>query len=95
MIMKLFSTLALSALLLVPVTAAQALDVQVDVCVQARKTNKCAIAQDGTHNYARGAQVGETNELEIRQHGPNNDAGGYQRGNVNDVRLKQQRSRQP
>ena len=57
--MKLFSTLALSALLLVPVTAAQALDVQVDVCVQARKDNKCAIVQDGTHNYARGAQVGE------------------------------------
>ena len=91
--MKLFSTLALSALLLGPVTAAQALDVQVDVCVQARKTNKCAIAQDGTHNYARGAQAGETNDLEIRQRGGTNDAGGYQRGDVNDVRLEQ-RSRQ-
>ena len=92
--MKLLSTLALSALLLVPVTAAQALDVQVDVCVQARKTNKCAISQDGTHNYARGAQVGETNDLEIRQHGGHNDAGGYQRGDVNDVRLEQ-RDRRP
>jgi hypothetical protein len=91
--MKLFSTLALSALLLVPVTAAQALDVQVDVCVQARKTNKCAIAQDGTHNYARGAQAGETNDLEIRQRGGTNDAGGYQRGDVNDVRLEQRGQR--
>ena len=92
--MKLFSTLALSALLLVPVTAAQALDVQVDVCVQARKDNKCAISQDGTHNYARGAQVGETNDLEIRQHGGHNEAGAYQRGVVNDVRLEQ-RDRRP
>ena len=92
--MKLFSTLALSALLLVPVTAAQALDVQVDVCVQARKTNKCAISQNGTHNYARGAQVGETNDLEIRQHGGHNEAGAYQRGAVNDVRLEQ-RDRRP
>jgi hypothetical protein len=91
--MKLFSTLALSALLLGPVTAAQALDVQVDVCVQARKTNKCAIAQDGTHNYARGAQAGETNDLEIRQRGGTNDAGGYQRGDVNDVRLEQRGQR--
>jgi Curlin associated repeat len=92
--MKLFSTLALSALLLGPVTAAQALDVQVDVCVQARQTNACAISQDGTHNYARGAQVGETNELEIRQHGGHNEAGAYQRGAVNDVRLEQ-RDRRP
>ena len=91
--MKLFSTLALSALLLGPVTAAQALDVKVDVCVQARQTNKCAIAQDGTHNYARGAQVGETNDLEIRQRGGTNDAGGYQRGDVNDVRLEQRDQR--
>ncbi len=87
--MKLLSTLALSALLLVPVTAAQALDVQVDVCVQARKNNACAISQDGTHNYARGAQVGETNDLEIRQRGGTNDAGAVQRGDVNDVRLEQ------
>ena len=92
--MKLFSTLALSALLLGPVTAAQALDVQVDVCVQARANNACAISQDGTHNYARGAQVGETNALEIRQRGRNNDAGAVQRGDVNDVRLEQ-RSRRP
>ena len=92
--MKLFSTLALSALLLVPVTAAQALDVQVDVCVQARKTNKCAISQNGTHIFARGAQVGETNDLEIRQHGGHNEAGAYQRGAVNDVRLEQ-RDRRP
>ena len=91
--MKLFSTLALSALLLGPVTAAQALDVQVDACVQARKTNACAIAQDGTHNYARGAQAGETNDLEIRQRGGTNDAGGYQRGDVNDVRLEQRGQR--
>jgi Ni/Co efflux regulator RcnB len=91
--MKLLSTLALSALLLGPVTAAQALDVQVDVCVQARKDNKCAIAQDGTHNYARGAQAGETNDLEIRQRGGTNDAGGYQRGDVNDVRLEQRGER--
>ena len=91
--MKLFSTLALSALLLGPVTAAQALDVQVDVCVQARKTNACAISQDGTHNYARGAQAGETNDLEIRQRGGTNDAGGYQRGDVNDVRLEQRGQR--
>ena len=91
--MKLLSTLALSALLLVPVTAAQALDVKVDVCVQARQTNKCAIAQDGTHNYARGAQVGETNELKIRQRGGTNDAGAVQRGDVNDVRLEQRGQR--
>jgi curlin associated repeat protein len=90
--MKLFSPLALAALLLVPVTAAQALDVQVDVCVQARKNNSCAISQDGTHNYARGAQVGETNELEIRQRGRNNDAGAFQDGLFNDV-LLEQRSR--
>ena len=91
--MKLFSTLALSALLLGPVTAAQALDVQVDVCVQARKTNKCAIAQDGTHNYARGAQVGETNDLEIRQRGRNNDAKAFQDGDDNTVVLDQRRGR--
>ena len=90
--MKLLSTFALSALLLVPVTAAQALDVQVDVCVQARTHNSCAISQDGTHNYARGAQVGETNDLEIRQRGGHNDAGAVQRGDVNDV-LLEQRSR--
>jgi hypothetical protein len=90
--MKLYSTLALSALLLVPVTAARALDVQVDVCVQARKTNECAISQDGTHNYARGAQAGETNMLEIRQRGRNNDAEAFQDGDVNDV-LLDQRSR--
>ena len=87
--MKLLSTLALSALLWVPVTAAQALDVQVDVCVQARKNNSCAISQDGTHNYARGRQAGETNELEIRQRGANNDAGAFQDGDVNDVLLEQ------
>ena len=91
--MKLFSTLALSALLLVPVTAAQALDVKVDVCVQARKNNSCAISQDGTHNYARGAQVGETNDLEIRQRGGTNDAGAVQRGDVNNVDLEQRRRR--
>ena len=44
--MKLFSPFALSALLLVPVTAAQAFAVQVDVCVQARQNNSCAIAQN-------------------------------------------------
>ena len=92
--MKLFSTLALSAFLLVPVTAAQALDVQVDVCVQARKTNSCAISQDGTHNYARGAQAGDTNALEIRQRGGLNDAGAVQHGNDNTLILNQ-RSRRP
>jgi hypothetical protein len=91
--MKLFSTLALSALLLGPVTAAQALDVQVDVCVQARQTNACAISQDGTHNYARGAQVGETNALEIRQRGGSNDAGAVQRGDENTVDLDQRSRR--
>ena len=91
--MKLFSTLALSALLLGPVTAAQALDVQVDVCVQARKTNACAISQDGTHNYARGALA----DLQVvgltHLRGGTNDAGGYQRGDVNDVRLEQRGQR--
>ncbi len=91
--MKLLSTLALSALLLGPTTAAQALDVQVDVCVQARKNNACAISQDGTHNYARGAQVGETNALEIRQRGRTNDAGAVQRGDDNTVVLDQRRGR--
>ena len=91
--MKLLSTLALSALLLVPVTAAHALDVQVDVCVQARKNNACAISQDGTHNYARGAQVGETNTLEIRQRGRTNDAGAFQDGDENNVVLDQRRGR--
>ena len=91
--MKLLSALALSALLLGPVTAARPLDVQVDVCVQALQTNACAVSQDGTHNYARGAQVGETNDLEIRQHGRNNDAGAVQRGDVNDVRLEQRSRR--
>jgi len=87
--MKLLSTFALSALLLAPVTAAQALDVQVDVCVQARKTNTCAISQDGTHNYARGAQVGATNNLRIRQRGGHNDAGAFQDGLFNRIKLKQ------
>ena len=91
--MKLLSTLTLSALLLVPVTAAQALDVKVDICVQARQTNKCAIAQDGTHNYARGAQVGETNELEIRQRGGTNDAGAVQHGGDTTVVLDQRSHR--
>ena len=91
--MKRLSTLALSALLLVPVTAAQALDVNVDVCVQARKTNSCAISQDGTHNYARGAQVGETNEMAIRQRGGSNDAGVFQDGLFNDVDVKQRSRR--
>jgi hypothetical protein len=91
--MKRLSTLALSALLLGPVTAAQALDVNVDVCVQARKTNKCAISQDGTHNYARGAQVGETNEMAIRQRGGSNDAGVFQDGLFNDVDVKQRSRR--
>ena len=90
--MKLYSTLTFAALLLVPVTAAQALDVQVDVCVQARKNNSCAISQDGTHNYARGAQVGDTNEQEIRQRGGMNDAKAFQDGLFNDV-LLEQRSR--
>jgi hypothetical protein len=87
--MKLLSTLALSALLLVPVTAAQALDVQVDVCVQAHANNKCTIKQNGTHNYARGAQVGTTNDLRIRQRGGHNDAGAFQDGLFNSVKLKQ------
>ena len=87
--MKLFSTLALSALLLGPVTASQALDVQVDVCVQARQTNNCSIKQNGTHNYARGAQVGTTNDLSIRQRGGHNDAGAFQDGLFNRVKLKQ------
>ena len=91
--MKLLSTLALSALVLVPVTAARALDVQVDVCVLARKNNSCAISQDGTHNYARGAQVGETNDLEIRQRGGHNDAGAFQNGDDNTVVLKQRSRR--
>ena len=91
--MKLFSTLALSALLLAPVTAAQAMDVQVDVCVQARKTNSCSISQDGTHNFARGAQVGETNEMEIRQRGRNNDASAFQDGLFNDLEVKQRSRR--
>ena len=91
--MKRLSTLALSALLLGPVTAAQALDVNVDVCVQARKNNKCAISQDGTHNYARGAQVGETNEMAIRQRGGSNDAGVFQDGLFNDVDVKQRSRR--
>ena len=89
--MKLLSPLALSALLLLPVTAAQALDVQVDVCVQARQSNTCSIAQNGTHNFARGAQVGETNTLTIRQRGGHNDAGAYQNGLFNRVKLKQLR----
>ena len=91
--MKLLSTLALSALVLVPVTAARALDVQVGVCVQAHQTNKCAISQDGTHNYARGAQVGETNELAIHQRGRNNDAGAFQNGDDNTVDLDQRSGR--
>ena len=45
--MKLFSPFALSALLLGPVTAAQAFDVQVgDVCVQARQNNRAVITQN-------------------------------------------------
>ncbi len=91
--MKLLSPLALAALALWPMTAAQALDVQVDVCVQARAHNSCAMSQDGTHNYARGAQVGDTNELEIRQHGRNNDAGAVQNGTDNTVILKQRSRR--
>ena len=91
--MKRLSTLALSALLLGPVTAARALDVQVDVCVQARQTNACAVSQDGTHNYARGAQVGETNEMAIRQRGGSNDAGVFQDGLFNDVDVKQRSRR--
>ncbi len=91
--MKLFSTLALSALLLAPVTAAHALDVNVDVCVQARKNNSCSISQDGTHNYARGAQVGETNEMEIRQRGGSNDAGVFQDGLFNNLEVKQRSRR--
>ncbi len=91
--MKMLHTLALSALLCMPFTAAQALDVKVDVCVQARQTNKCAISQDGTHNYARAAQVGETNELEIRQRGGTNDAGAVQRGDDNTVVLDQRSRR--
>ncbi len=87
--MKLLSTFALSALLLVPVTAAQALDIKVDVCVQARQNNACAIQQDGTHNYARAAQVGETNDLQIEQRGGRNDAKAFQDGLDNTVRLKQ------
>ncbi len=87
--MKLISTFALSALLLVPVTATQALDIKVDVCVQARQNNSCSIAQNGTHNFARGAQVGETNTLKIRQRGGHNDAGAYQNGLFNRVKLKQ------
>jgi hypothetical protein len=91
--MKLHHTLALSALLCVPFTAAQALDVNVDVCVQARQNNDCAIVQDGTHNYARGAQAGETNELEIRQRGGHNDGGAYQKGDVNDMDVDQRSRR--
>ena len=87
--MKLLSTLALSALLLAPLTAAQALDVKVDVCVQARQNNACKITQDGTHNYARAAQVGESNDLEIDQRGGRNDAKALQDGLDNNVRLKQ------
>ena len=92
--MKLFSTLALSALLLVPVPAAHALDVNVDVCVQARKNNSCSISQDGTHNFARGAQVGESNEMAIRQRGGSNDAGVFQHGDINAIEVDQ-RSRRP
>ena len=91
--MKLFHTLAVSVLLLVPGTAAQAIDVQVDVCVQARQNNACAIKQDGTHNYARGAQVGESNELDIRQRGSRNDAGAFQNGLFNDVKVDQRSRR--
>lgn len=81
--MKLFHTLALTALLLVPGTAAQALDVQVDVCVQTRSNNKCAIKQDGTHNTARATQVGDDNDLEIEQTG----------SQKNDARFRQRQRR--
>ena len=91
--MKRLFRLALPALLLVPVPAAQALDVQVDVCVQARKTNSCAISQDGTHNFARGAQVGETNEMAIRQRGGSNDAGVFQHGDINAIEVDQRSRR--
>ena len=87
--MKLFATFALSALLLVPVTAAQALDIQVDVCVQARQNNSCSITQNGTHNFARGAQAGETNTLRIRQRGGHNNAGAYQHKVFDRIKLKQ------
>ena len=87
--MKMLSTLALSALLLVPVTAAQALDIKADVCVQVRQNNSCAIDQAGTHNFARSRQIGETNKLEIRQTGEHNDAKARQTGGDNDVVLRQ------
>jgi hypothetical protein len=91
--MKLLHTFALSALLLVPATAAQAIDVQVDVCVQARQHNKCAIEQDGSHNVARGRQIGEKNEMDIRQTGERNSAKARQTGPDNDIFLDQRRRR--
>jgi len=91
--MKIVQTLTLSALLFVPVTAAQAMDVQVDVCVQARQHNKCVIEQDGSDNFARGRQVGETNSLAIGQTGGRNSAKAKQTGDDNEVFLDQRRRR--
>jgi Curlin associated repeat len=87
--MKMLHTLTLSVLLLVPLVPAQALDVQVDVCVQTRQNNSCKIKQDGTHNLARGAQRGENNDLDIEQRGENNDAKGSQKGLRNDLDVDQ------
>ena len=91
--MKLFHTLAVSVLLLMPVTAAQAIDVQVDVCVQARQVNTCKIKQNGTHNFARSHQVGEDNLTEIEQSGRENDAGVSQDGLFNDAEVVQKERR--
>ena len=87
--MKILHSLMLSALLLTPFTAAQALDVQVDVCVQARQVNTCKIKQDGTHNYARSHQAGEDNLTEIEQRGRENDAGVTQDGLFNEAEVVQ------
>ena len=91
--MRIVQTLTLSALLFVPFTAAQAIDVQVDVCVQARQNNKCVIEQNGTDNFARARQVGETNSLEIGQTGERNSAKAKQTGDDNEVFLDQRRRR--
>ena len=72
--MKLFHTLALSALLLMPMTAAQALTVSVKACAQAKANNRAEIRQDADINFAGCIQAGRNNALTIEQFGVRNVA---------------------
>ncbi len=72
--MKLFSILALSALLIGPAAAEPFPSVSIKACVQAKETNEAVIRQSADINMAGCVQAGRSNSVKIEQSGERNSA---------------------